>query len=189
MLAKSDDSATWHVVHSDMRHAPCAIEAMRKVGYEVYYPQMRVLKPPRRDRLSAKQRNNLAHLARPVLAPLFGGYMFVLFDISTGRWHELFDLFGVNGMIVNGGLPAPVARETVESLRALEIGGAIPLDMPVQRLLFGVGQKLRIEDGPFRGFDGTVQQLDESKRRVLLDIVMLGSARTIAFDAEQVSAI
>lgn len=188
MLARPTDNAAWHVVHVDQRHAPVAIGAMRKSGYDVYDPQMRVMKVPRKNKLSLKLRK-MEGVARPVLIPLFGGYKFVWFDLSTGRWHELFDLLGVNGMIVNGGLPAPVNQIIIDSIRALEVGGAIPLDMPVKTLLFTVGQRMRIDEGPFRGFDGPILSLDESKQRVLLEILIFGAPRSLAFEPDQLSVV
>lgn len=184
-----NEGRNWHAVHSDAKHALHACEAMQKLGYEYYYPQMRQMKAPALRHIHSGKRKDLKSVARPVLSPLFPGYPFVLFSLRDGQWHELFDLFGVYGMKVAEGLPVPVPNEVIENIKASEVAGAIPLEMPVIKLLFGVGETVRIDDGPFKGFTGTIQELDESKRRVLLDILMFGSSRHVPFEADQIGKL
>jgi len=177
-----EDAAQWYVVHSDARHADCAKSAMENVlHYEVYYPKMRIMKPLPQRKVSIKQRN--ANVGVPVFMPMFLGYMFVLFDLSGSRWHELFDLFGVRGILLNRGLPAPIRTEIVEAIKSLEVDGSIPIETPLKRLFFKIGQHVRISEGPFTGFDGTVCDLDESHQKVLLDILVFGSWRSVAFES------
>ena len=61
--------------------------------------------------------------------------------------------------------------------------------MPVLKLLFGVGDDVRIDEGPLQGFTGTIQELDESQRKVLLDVIMFRSPHRISLDANQVSKV
>ena len=122
-----------------------------------------------------------------MLVPLFPGYIFVRFTMEDGAWHDLFNLIGVYGMKVLNGLPAPVPTSLVENIRGAEVAGAIPCETPLARLLFGLGDRVRIEEGPFRGMAGTIQELDEGRRKVLLDLVMFGSERRLSIDADQVT--
>lgn len=177
----------WHVIHSDVRQADEAIRAMDREQYPTYYPQMRIMKTPRRDQVAPNKRDQLQSLARPVLVPLFAGYIFIHFDLKTGRWHELFDIYGVTGMYITAGLPAAIDEQKITRIRALEVGGAIPLATPVEQLLVAIGDEVKVEEGPFAGFSGTVQELDESKRRVLLELLVFGALRPVPFSFDQVS--
>lgn len=179
----------WHAVHSDTKHVGKTCEAIDKLGYKFYYPQMRRMKTPALRNVTPSKRRELKGVARPVLSPLFPGYPFVLFSLRDGQWHELFDLFGVYGMKVAEGLPVPVPNQVIANIQASEVGGAIPLEMPVVTLLFGAGERVRIEDGPFHGFTGTIQELDESRRRVLLDLVIFGASRPVPFEIDQISKL
>lgn len=182
-----DQGRCWHAVHSDTKNAPKACEVVKKHGYEVYYPHMcRMQKPPLR-KITLSKRKSLNDIGRPVLTPVFPGYPFVLFSIRDGKWRDLFNLFGVYGMIVAEGLPVPVPSQVVSNIKDAEIGGVIPLETPVTKLLFRAGEEVRIDDGPLRGFNGTIQDLDEAKRIVLLDVIMFGASRSVPFDPDQLS--
>ncbi len=184
------DAKSWHVVQSDTKRALIACETMHKqLGYEYYYPQMRVMRSPALREISSSRRHTMRGIMRPALTPLFPGYIFVLFSMDDGNWHDLFNLVGVYGMKVIGGLPAPVPTSLVENIKASEIGGAIPLEKPITALLFGLGDNVKVTEGPFAGMTGTIQDLDEARRRVLLDLVMFGSERRVPFSAEHVSRV
>ena len=179
----------WHAVHSDTKRTPKTCEAIKDLGYEYYYPQMREMRVPALRNVTIGKRKEFKGVARPVFSPLFPGYPFVKFSLRDGKWHELFELFGVYGMKVAEGLPVPVPNQVIINILGAEVGGAIPLEMPVLKLLFGVGDDVRIDEGPLQGFTGTIQELDESQRKVLLDVIMFRSPHRISLDANQVSKV
>jgi transcription antitermination factor NusG len=130
---------------------------LRHFGFEFYYPHELTARPIPRKRLSHKQRRAVFVPTEMVREPLFPGYIFVHFDPSTGGWHEQFETAGLVGMLCYGNIPAPISNELINRLRGKEIEGAIPYETPV-RYVLPVGEVVRITEGPFRAFRGTVER-------------------------------
>ncbi len=186
----SEGERSWHVVQTDTTRASIICESLeRQLGYESYYPQMRVMRPPPMRFITSSQRAAARNVMRPVLIPLFPGYPFVRFSMHDGRWHEIFDILGVYGLKVVGNLPAPLPTSAVDQIRKAEVGGAIAAETPVSELLYGKGSTVRIGEGPLQGFTGTVQELDESKRRAIVDLVMFGNMRSVNITTGQLSVV
>lgn len=102
------------------------------------------------------------------LVPLFPNYIFVRLDISRDPWRSVNGTRGVIRVVGQGDFPVPVPAGIVEALldRADQEGTInwVPL--------LKEGQAVRISDGPFMDFVGTLETLDGSGRvRVLLDLL------------------
>jgi transcription antitermination factor NusG len=169
----------WYLLSVFAKRDKRACELLEHEGFEPYYPMMRSLRPIPRRLQSRKQRASLIVPCHKVEQPMFPGYLFARFDLSNPRWHGVFDVAGVRGLVAEGGLPTPMPSGVVEGLQAAEINGAIAGSTPVAMLPFAVGDRARIDDGPFAGHNGTItelpsltiDELDESARvRLLVDL-------------------
>jgi transcription antitermination factor NusG len=148
----------WHVIRrlhgSDTVARTWLVERLK---LEIYYPQLRVSKPIARKRLSQAQRRSgrVFHEAR--LVPLLPGYYFVRLDMEKIDWRRLSELAHVGGMVNIGNLPARIGDDEIRALMAREVRGAIPEAEPA-RLLYKLGQAVRVTEGPFAGFDAVVAE-------------------------------
>lgn len=183
------DDPAWHVVYIGGSGEKVTTELLRRHGFTSYYPKFRKMVPPPRDRLSKAQRKNLHHLMRPVVKPLFPGYLFVHFDMGTELWHSVFRFAGVYGMVCADDLPVRVPDELVKRLMALEVDGAIPLQTPVAALPFKAGDSVRVTDGPFASFPGMIEELDESRGRALIDVMIFGRATPVDLEFDQIEKV
>jgi transcriptional antiterminator NusG len=113
--------------------------------------------------------------------------LFVRFNPLVKRWHEIFELSRLRGLVFNDNLPHVVADSMVQALLNLEEGGAIPLETPIERVAYALGETVRIADGPFASFDGVIQDLDESKRRVILEAAIFGRPTPVELDLDQIA--
>lgn len=179
----------WHVVYIGGSGERKTSDMLKRHGFTSYYPQYRKLVPPPRDRLSKAQRRNIHHLMRPITKPLFAGYLFVHFDMATELWHSVFRLAGVYGMVCAEDLPVCVPDDLVARLKALEVDGAIPLKTPVAALPYKVGETVRVSDGPFRSFPGMICDLDESRGRALIDVMIFGRATPVGLELDQIEKL
>lgn len=162
----------WHVVRSSTGADKAVREVMRRIGIEIYYPCLRILKPTPRKFLSHKQRKSIIPIMRTRDEPLFPCYVFIKFDLKDGRWHEVFSVLGLHGLICRGGLPAELPGGTIEKLKALEVGGIIMGNIPLREMPFRLGEAVKVVDGPFTGLDATVDQIDrEGRIAVLLELL------------------
>ncbi len=157
----------WFVVHTQPRAESRAIFHLQRQGYRVFCPRY------------AKTARH-ARKAKIVHAPLFPNYLFLRLDIARDQWHSVNGTRGVVRLIMQGETPQPVPHGIIEALQArMRANGAIKWDPT-----FKIGQSVRIADGPFANFMGTLEHLDaEGRVRVLLDL--LGRAVPVALRCEQ----
>jgi transcription antitermination factor NusG len=138
----------WYLVHSYSSRIAQTREHLRAVGYTVYYPMLRSMKTPPRDKLSKRQRAMIGMLKRPVLEPLFQSYLFMLIDLRTDPWRDVFRIVGVSGLACIGDQPWPVPQGFVEGIQKREQGGALPHNALVAELLGDLGKRERMIAGP-----------------------------------------
>lgn len=155
----------WHVVHAVNASDDALDQALKNAAYQYYNPHTIEMRPVPKRALPPKERKNPIQRMKRTEVPLFPRYRFVRFDVRDGRWFELFELVGINGVLCVEGVsrpqPAPVMDEFVSALMALEVNGLIPGKVTVKDLAFAIGEQVRISDGAFLGFNGIVQDAPE----------------------------
>lgn len=181
---------TWHVGFcvndSDARSIAC----LRHANYEVYYPQIREMRPTPKRKLAIRQRHSLIRAMEPFYVPFWPRYFFIRFSLMDGKWHELFELAHIRGLICDeqGGklLPAPIADEVIEGIMAMESNGAIPAKVTMKEISYKLGEKVRINAGALAGHNGIVHDVpsvpvdavDEVVRLRLL-VSLFGASRVV----------
>ena len=156
----------WYVVHTQPRAETRAVFHLERQGYRVFCPRYRKVVRHSRKRTST-------------LAPLFPSYLFLRLDVSRDQWRSVNGTRGVVRLIMQSEVPQPVPRGIVEALQArMSADGAMDWTPT-----FKIGQAVRIADGPFADFVGTLERLDAAGRvRVLLDL--LGRSVLVALRCE-----
>jgi len=145
----------WYVVQTRPHAEAQAIVNLERQAYEIFCPCVHK---------TVRHARKLKH----VLAPLFPGYLFVRTDLSRDHWRSMNGTRGVVRLISQGEAPLPVPIGVVEALKA-RMGGDGAMDWLSS---FEVGQAVRISDGPFVDFIGTLEKLDSNGRvRVLLNLL------------------
>lgn len=178
----------WHVVHCEAKGEKSALTILKRYGYDYYAPMLRTYVTPPRKSLSRAQRRHVHLMRRQVLKPLFPRYLFVRFDVERDPWHDIFRFVGIHGMVCAGDLPYPLPDVVIERLMGLELDGAIPTSTSAQALFYAVGETVRVSDGPFAGFDGAVEEIDESGR-VLILMAMFGRKVRVRMDDDQLEKL
>lgn len=115
------------------------------------------------------------------LRPLFPGYMFIELDPSISPWRKVNSTQGVARIVSFGAGPAQVPKPLVEALlRRSDTTGRIRTGED-----FAVGAPIRVIDGPFSEFVGTVEAMD-ADRRVWILLEFMGQTARIQVDGSQV---
>ena len=112
-----------------------------------------------------------ARKLRTVLSAFFPGYLFVRLDVAGTRWRPINGTFGVSRLVMASETrPQPVPAGVVEALHASVDGeGVLRLD---DRGDLAMGQRVRVQAGPFAGQLGQLTRLDGNGRvQVLLNIM------------------
>jgi transcriptional antiterminator NusG len=115
---------------------------------------------------------------------LFPGYVLVEMEMCDESWHLVKDTPKVMGFI--GGTPtkpAPISdKEVAKILQQMQDGA----QKPRPKILFEVGQTVRVKDGPFNDFHGTVEDVNYEKSRLRVSISIFGRATSVELDFSQV---
>jgi transcriptional antiterminator RfaH len=116
-----------------------------------------------------------------VVAPFFPRYMFIILHPEHDQWRPINGTLGVAGMVMQGDRPHPAPPGIVEALvAATGANGLLQL-----RPQLKVGDQVKLTQGPFAEYLGTLDRLDDSGRvRVLLD--MLGRRVPILVEGHHV---
>lgn len=154
-----DRFRTWHLVQVSDGLNGLAVEFLKRLNIELYRPLMRVMKPVPSKKLSRAQRKSVLRPMREKIEPLFPGYAFVNYTEAGDRWREIFKIAHVRGLVCAGNLPVEVPWEMIQALVDREIDGAVPAETKLLEHPFFVGDRVRVIDGPFASFPGTIEML------------------------------
>jgi transcriptional antiterminator RfaH len=101
--------------------------------------------------------------------PMFPRYLFIHLDTESDNWAPIRSTLGVANLVRFGLYPSAVPDDLVAALRAREDAAGVQ-DIPLHT--FEEGQKVRIEEGPFMGYEGIfLARTSQERVMVLLDIV------------------
>jgi len=114
----------------------------------------------------------------------FPGYVLVQMELTDETWHLVKDVPKVLGFI--GGTsdkPAPISeKEAMAILNRVEDG----VNKPRPKILFEAGEVVRIVDGPFKDFNGTVEEVNYEKSRLKISVLIFGRSTSVELGFSQV---
>ncbi len=114
----------------------------------------------------------------------FPGYVLVRMQMDDESWHLVKDIPRVLGFI--GGTadkPAPISDKEAEViLQRVQEG----VEKPRPKVLFEVGEVVRVTDGPFNDFNGVVEEVNFDKNRLLVAVQIFGRSTPVELDFSQV---
>ena len=114
----------------------------------------------------------------------FPGYVLVQMELSDVTWHMVRDVPRVLGFI-GGTADKPAAITDAEAeliLNRVEDG----INKPKPKVLFEVGEVLRVVDGPFKDFDGVVEEVNYEKSRLTVTVMIFGRSTPVDLEFTQV---
>ena len=112
----------------------------------------------------------------------FPGYIFVEMDMSEEAWHLVKNTPKVTGFIGNQ-KPQEVKGPQIDDLRKSIVEGAVK---PRPRVSFEAGDEIRVIDGPFANFTGTVEEVKPDKQKIRVKVSIFGAQRPVELDFAQV---
>ena len=111
---------------------------------------------------------------------VFPGYVLVKMIMSDEAWYIIKNVRGVTGFVGSGTKPTPLTEEEVRQL------GVEKHEIVV---LYNVGDTVKITDGPFTSFTGTVEEIDPEKNKVRVAVFMFGRETPIELELDQVEVL
>jgi len=118
---------------------------------------------------------------RTVERHIFPGYVLVNLALSEESWYVVRNTPGVTGFVGMGNNPTPLRKEEVD-----QIVKRMEAEAPTVKVSFKVGERVRIVDGPFNDFRGTVAEIDMERTKVRVMVSFFGRETPVELDFLQV---
>ncbi|MBW2610386.1 MAG: transcription termination/antitermination protein NusG [Deltaproteobacteria bacterium] len=178
----SDKTLKWYVVHtySGFEHKVQAAleERIKSMNQEEYFGKILV---PTEQVVELKKGQKKTYARK-----FYPGYIMVQMVLNDETWHTVRNTAKVTGFIGGGSRPSPVPDEDAEKIvRQMEEGIA----KPKPRYSFEEGDEVRVIDGPFNNFQGTVEEVKPDKEKLRVLITIFGRSTPVELDFIQVNKI
>ncbi len=115
---------------------------------------------------------------------LFPGYVFVEMVMDDDTWHLVKHTSKVTGFV--GGVknrPAPISEDEVQKIVSQMQEGT---DKPRHKIEFMVGELVRVKEGPFTDFNGSVEEVNYEKNRLRVSVMIFGRSTPVELEFGQV---
>lgn len=173
----ADDDRAWYVVH-------CYSGYENKVRYNL---EQRIETMGMKDRIfdvvipTQEEIEVREGKRRSIERHVFPGYVLVNMILSEESWYVVRNTPGVTGFVGMGNDPTPLRPEEVSQiLRRMEA------EAPHVKVTFKSGERVRVVDGPFNDFRGTVSEIDMDRAKVTVMVNFFGRETPVELDFLQV---
>lgn len=175
-----DENARWYVVHSASGHEARVSETLRqRVMTMNLADRIFELLVPTQDRVIVRG-GKKATIKEKILP----GYLLVKMILDDNSWLAVRTTPGITGFVGIGNQPTPLSQTEVTNIQKFVSSPA-----PRFKTKLSVGEAVRITDGPFNDFLGTISSVDEAKGRVEVLVSIFGRETPVELDFLQVSKV
>ncbi len=116
---------------------------------------------------------------------VYPGYVLVEMNVTDDSWYVVRNTPNVTGFIGTGTTPSPLSQEEVDAI----LKRAVTTDEPTVMIDLQPGMAVKIGDGPFKGFEGKVNEIDTQRGKVKVLVSMFGRETPLELDFTQVKKV
>ncbi|KKR28285.1 MAG: Transcription antitermination protein nusG [Candidatus Woesebacteria bacterium GW2011_GWA1_39_8] len=174
------EEAKWYVVHTSSGHEARVAETLRQrvetMGLENKVFEVLV---PTQDRVVIRSGKKAT-----VKEKIFPGYMIIKLVMDDPTWLAIRTTPGITGFVGAGKTPTPLSEAEVSNIQKF-------VSTPAKRFKtrFTTGEAIKITDGPFSDFLGTIDDIDEEKGKVKVLVSIFGRETPVELDLLQITKV
>lgn len=172
--------AKWYIVHAYSNFEKKVADAIRQSAEEkglshlfeeILVPTEEVVEVRRGRKVNAERR-------------FFPGYVLVKMVMNDDTFHVVNSTAKVTGFLGSGKKPLPVSQKEVDRI----VGTIDEREQAPSRpaILYDIGETVKVIDGPFASFSGTVEDIDEENARLKVSVSIFGRATPVELEYSQV---
>ena len=167
----------WYVIHTysgqEARAKQALLERAKQFGKEdaiaeIFIPEEDVVEVVKGQRKTSKRK-------------FLPGYMLVKMKLDNDVWHIVKNTAKVTGFVGSGAQPAPISEEDVQRML-----GQTQTSKPTPKVTFEQGEDVRVINGPFSNFSGTVGEVKPEKEQVQVLVAVFGRATPVWLSFEHI---
>src|SRR3989344_2633521 len=174
------ENAKWYIVHTYSGHenkvAKSLSQRIQSLGFEgrifdIIVPTRNTIKVQGGKKESVKEK-------------ILPGYVLVRMILDDETWLLVRTTQGITSFIGAGNKPTPISEKEVEAIQKF-----MKLEEPLYKAAFTIGEAVKIVDGPFSDFLGTVDAIDEARGKLKVLVSIFGRETPVELDFLQVSKL
>ena len=116
----------------------------------------------------------------------FPGYVLVKCDLTDDVYHLIKNTAKVTGFLGADNKPMAISEAEADRIKGQVAEG---VEHPKASIIFEIGEKVRVTDGPFASFEGLVEEVDEGRSRVKVAVSIFGRATPVELEFGQVEKL
>lgn len=180
MVKRYDTTKQWYAIHTYSGYEEKVAESIRQRAesldmndkiFQVLVPKEKMIEVKNGKRKVVEKR-------------IFQGYVLVQIKMSEDAWYIVRNTPSVTGFVGSGTEPTPISTDEIEKIMK-RMGRA----EPKHKIDYTVGEVVSITDGPFKGFDGAINEVDEAKGKLKVLVNMFGRDTPVELDSLQVKRV
>jgi len=177
MNKRYDTTKQWYAIHTYSGYEEKVAESIRQRAdsldmkdkiYQVLVPKEKMIEIKNGKRKVVEKR-------------IFQGYVLVQMKLSEDAWYIVRNTPSVTGFVGTGTEPTPVETDEIEKIMK-----RMGRDEPKHKIDYNLGDIVNITDGPFKGFDGAINEIDAQKGKLKVLVNMFGRETPVELDSLQV---
>ena len=172
-------SKRWYVLNvysgSEQRVKDAILENASKQKMENYFGDIMI---PTEEVMEVKKGKRVTTERK-----FFPGYILINMEMNDNAWHLVKSVPKVTGFLGGGKKPVPMTdAEASRLIKQVEEG----VERPRSTLSFDIGEEVKVIDGPFASFNGSVEEVDEEKKKLKVTVSIFGRATPVELEYTQV---